>query len=166
MGRPTLYDPKYNELAFRLSLLGLRDEDMASVLGISPATLDNWKINHPDFLGAINEGKAPSDAKVAASQLKRAQGFFQEVEEVYIVHGKPKKVKVNKYFAPSDTAGIFWLKNRQREIWRDTVRQEQTGAGGGPIKSETQQTISIIDASTMEPEAREALRVALKAAKG
>ena len=96
---------------------------------------------------------------------KRANGFFQQVEKVVIVNGKPKTVKYNEYFPPSDTAGIFWMKNRQREVWRDVLRQEQTGADGGAIKTETTQTV-IIDASKMDPDARVVLREALKAAKG
>lgn len=164
-GRPTLYDPKINELAHRLALLGLKDREMAETLGISNRTLDYWKIKYPAFLQALNDGRAPADSKVVASLFKRAQGFFQEVEKVLIVNGKPKTVKYNEYFPPSDTACIFWSKNRQRELWRDVQRQEQTGADGGPIKSEVASTV-ILDASKIDPDARDVLREALKAAKG
>ena len=164
-GRPTAFKPEFIEQAHKLALLGLKDQQMAEVFGVAVRTLDYWKIHHPAFLQAINNGKAPSDALVAASQLKRANGFTQRVSKPMVVNGKIKIIKYDEYFPPSDTAGIFWLKNRQRQIWRDVLRQENTGADGGAIKTETTQTV-IIDASKMDPDARTVLREALKAAKG
>jgi len=165
-GRLSDYDPKVHpQQAFRFALLGATDKQMSEIWAISTATLQSWKIKHSEFLKALNEGRAPADAQVAATQYKRANGFSHEVEKVFIVNGKPKVVKYNEYFPPSDTAGIFWLKNRQREIWRDVQRNEHTGKDGDPIKSEVQATV-IVDASKLDPDAREALRAALKAAKG
>ncbi len=165
-GRPSVYTADvHDEQGYRFALLGATDQQMADCWNISKATLHEWKIKYPTFLKRLNEGREPADSAVAASLNKRAHGFYQQVEKVVIVNGKPKTVKYNEYFPPSDTAGIFWLKNRQRDKWRDIQRQELTGKDGDAIKTEATQTV-ILDASKMEPGARELLREALKAAKG
>ncbi len=166
-GRPSAYDPSYDDMVYRLALARLDDRAIADVLGISVATLNNWKIGHKTFLEALNRGKAPADADMATSLYRQGNGHFQRVEKVYIVNGKPKVVKYNEYFPPSAAASIFWMKNRQRDLWRDVQRteNEHTGKDGGPIKSESQATV-ILDASKLAPDARENLREALKAAKG
>jgi hypothetical protein len=40
---------------------------------------------------------------------------------------------VEKFYPPDTTACIFWLKNRQREQWRDVQRHEVTGKDGAPL---------------------------------
>lgn len=165
MGRPDKFDPRYIEEARRLTLLGATDREMADFWQISIATLHKWKIERPDFLSALN-GKLSADSGVSTSLYRRAMGYTDKATKVVMVNGKPKAFEYTEYYPPDVTACIFWLKNRQREKWRDTTRQEQTGADGGTIKNEVTQQTVIIDVSTMEPEAREALRVALKAAKG
>jgi len=165
-GRRSTYDPDFHpEQAFRFSLLGSTDKQMAESWGISVVTLNAWKIKYPAFLKSLNDGKAPADSEVAATLRMRAKGFYQRVSKVMVINGKVKIVKYDEYFPPSDTAGIFWLKNRQRETWRDVQRNEHTGKDGDAIKTEVQSTV-IIDASKLDPDAREALRAALKAAKG
>lgn len=42
-----------------------------------------------------------------------------------------------KYYPPDTTAAIFWLKNRQKDKWRDKVDHELTGKDGGAIQIET-----------------------------
>lgn len=167
-GRPPKYDPKFHpEQAYLFALLGATDKQMAESWAVGVSTLNEWKIRFPEFLKRLNDGREPADAAVAASLNKRAHGFYQKVEKVVIVNGKPKTVTYNEYFPPSDTAAIFWMKNRQRDKWRDVQRHENehTGKDGGPIKTETTQTV-ILDASKLEADAREVLREALKAAKG
>lgn len=93
-GRPTKDKEEYNEMAKSLSLLGATDEQMAGVFDTSVATLNNWKNQYPEFLEALKEGKAQADSKVA--------------ESLY-----------NKALSGDTTACIFWLKNRQPDVWRD-----------------------------------------------
>jgi hypothetical protein len=44
---------------------------------------------------------------------------------------------LEKYYPPDTTAAIFWLKNRQKDKWRDKVDHELTGKDGGAIQIET-----------------------------
>ncbi|MGE5483158.1 MAG: hypothetical protein ACM3VX_09720, partial [Bacteroidota bacterium] len=73
---------------------------------------------------------------------RRACGY--DFEETEIIadrtaegQARPARVKRTKKHVPPDvTACIFWLKNREPERWRDVVRSEVTGRGGGPIEAQ------------------------------
>ena len=108
------YKEEYAELAYKLSLLGLVDVQIAEFFGCAKSTLNNWKKDHPEFFEAIKKGKLPVDAEVANSLLKRSMGFYYE-DEVITKNGP---VTVTKYCIPDTTACLAWLNNRQPEYWR------------------------------------------------
>lgn len=119
-GRPSRYDPKVHpEQAYRFALLGATDKQMAECWGIGVSTLNEWKIRFPEFLKSLNEGRIPADTVVAASLRKRAEGFWVKAVKIMVVNGKPKKIPYDEYYPPDPTSMIFWLKNRQRDQWRD-----------------------------------------------
>jgi len=115
-GRPSKYKPEYAEQAYKLALLGATDKEMADFFGVSEQTLNAWKQQHPKFFESLNEGKIVADAKVAQRLYTRAIGY--KVEEETYEDGVLKKTVV-KEVVPDVTAAIFWLKNRQRDKWRD-----------------------------------------------
>jgi hypothetical protein len=41
--------------------------DLARIFGVSDATIDNWKVRHPDFLGSLKAGKEEADTRVEQS---------------------------------------------------------------------------------------------------
>jgi len=128
MGRPTPYNPKTHPgFVEALARLGLNDEAIAVKLGISTATLYNWKNQHPDFLEAIKRGKTEPDDAVEASLYKRANGYEQTVQKPMVVGGEVKIVEYTEKVAASDTAIIFTLKNRRPDRWRDKQEVEHTG---------------------------------------
>ncbi|MDR0754552.1 MAG: hypothetical protein LBF04_04105 [Prevotellaceae bacterium] len=98
VGRPTDYAPEYAEQVFRLCLLGLIDREIAAFFEIAESTLNNWKLEHPEFLESIKKGKVQADANVAASLYKQA-------------------IKGNT------VAQIFVLKNRHPDKWREKHTQ-------------------------------------------
>ena len=131
-GRPTDYDPEYAETAYRHCLLGATDEDLAEVFDVETRTISNWKVSHPEFFQALKRGKREADAEVAESLYHKATGmeYVEEqaikVKTVEYENGKRKSEKqhievvaVKKFLPPDTTAIIFWLKNRDREHWRD-----------------------------------------------
>src|SRR5712692_10426460 len=65
VGRPSGYTPELAERAYRMSLLGLTDQELADFLGISGETLYSWKISYPEFRESITRGKIEADAHVA-----------------------------------------------------------------------------------------------------
>jgi len=73
-GAPSKYKKINLHQVEKLAGFGLIDLEIANVLGISRATLSNYKKN-PEFLEALKVGKDKADAKVLASLFKRAIGF-------------------------------------------------------------------------------------------
>jgi hypothetical protein len=69
---------------------------------------------------SVQKGKTIADAEVADSFHKRATGFIKEdCEEVFQYQGEVIRAKIKKYFPPDAGAALNWLKNRQKDKWRD-----------------------------------------------
>ena len=126
MGRKSLYDPKkHPKLAAQYASEGLIEKDIAHNLGISQATLSDWKNKYPVFLEAIKKNKGVIDKRVESALLKRAEGYEYEETEVIVNqdaegNNKPARIKkIKKQMAPDVVAQIFWLKNRKPGEWRD-----------------------------------------------
>ena len=114
---------------------GLTDQDISDKIGINVSTLYAWEKDHSEIREAIKKGKAPVDIKVENALLKRALGYDYEeiVTEIEIVpgrtdaNGKPIEKKhirkTTKHIPPETAAGIFWLKNRRPDKWRDKIEQ-------------------------------------------
>jgi hypothetical protein len=104
------YRPEFCEMAHRLGLLGLTDDETASVLGVSVRTLHRWKREHPEFRESLEAGKRPADAAVAHALFSRAVGYTDPS---------------GKHYPPDPLSCIFFLKNRAPHLWRDRVEFEQ-----------------------------------------
>lgn len=121
MGRKSKYDDidlaKLEDLAGK----GFLDEELAHLIGISPATFYNYKRDNLEFLELIKRGKAVADEKVINALFINALGGFKiSVKERF---SKGKRIELRETFAKPDViAQIFWLKNRRKDSWRD--RQE------------------------------------------
>lgn len=101
---------------------GLTDEQIAKNIGISRASLYEWKKKEIDIFDALKKGKEIIDFEVENALLKRALGYEYE-EETYENGILTKKVK--KQVAPDTTAQIFWLKNRKPNNWKDRVETDE-----------------------------------------
>jgi transcriptional regulator with XRE-family HTH domain len=130
--RPSKYDPlRHPDIIGTLARKGLTDEQIAHDLGISRKTLSVWKKVYVAVDDTLKEGKLLADGKVEASLYRRACGYsYTERKTIEFPDGSTRKEITEKVVAPDVTAGIFWLKNRQPENWRDVQRQELTGPGG------------------------------------
>lgn len=123
---------------------GLTEEDIAHNMGIKRQTLYEWKKKHPDIDDALKRGKAVIDMKVENALLRRALGY-QYNEDTYAVtpdsEGDMILVKrVVKEVQPDTGAAIFWLKNRQPNVWRkeSEIKDNQTKAQTNKIKADTE----------------------------
>jgi len=124
-GRPSKWDDRYVAVALRLALLGKTDPEIAALLGVSKATLNTWKKQHPGFLDALNSGRAPADGRVAASLFQRAIGYSHDEEKVFLDrNGAVVRVTVKKHYPPDTFAAIAWLNNRQRQLWYKTTARQ------------------------------------------
>lgn len=117
---------------------GLTDEQIATNMGISAATLYNWKRDHLEIFDALKDGKDVADRQVENALFKSALGYtFDEVTKELKDDELVVTKVVHKEVQPNTTAQIFWLKNRKRAEWRDRVENAITGADGGAVKVET-----------------------------
>lgn len=110
---------------------GLTDEQIAHNMGVSPATLYNYKRDHLEILEALKKGKEVVDIQVENALLKRALGYSYEEKKVEVSEEGTKVTKTIKEVIPDTTAQIFWLKNRRPDRWRDKQDIEHSGQIGG-----------------------------------
>lgn len=123
LGRPTLYRKEYAEQAYRLCLLGLTDEELAVAFKVCEKTINNWKIEYPDFLQSIERGKLTADAEVAESTFKSATGkHFIEQDSVT---NDGSVVTLRKQIPPDVSAQRLWLLNRRPKQWKNKVEVKE-----------------------------------------
>jgi hypothetical protein len=120
-GRPTTYKPEYPELARKLCMLklGVIDKDLAEFFEVDVQTIYDWKNKYQEFAYAIKEGKINSDLNVAESLYRRATGYSHPAVKMFNNNGEIIQADYTEHYPPDPTSMIFWLKNRQREHWRD-----------------------------------------------
>jgi len=120
---------KHLPMAYLAGLAGLSDAKIAAHFGVCRATISNWKNYYPEFKEQLKKGKDDhDDGDVIKSLFKAAKGYTYKEKEVTTNHKGEEKIKVTtKYMKPEPVAMIFWLKNRQRDKWKD--RWEIDGLG-------------------------------------
>lgn len=127
VGRPSKFKEEYANQAYKLCLLGSTDKDMANFFDTSEQTINQWKKDYPEFLESIKRGKEIADATVAEKLYHRAIGYEHEDIQFATFQGEITDREIYiKHYAPDPTAAIFWLKNRQRDKWRDKQEIEST----------------------------------------
>lgn len=127
MARPTSYKPQYIEQARKLAEFGATDREVASFFGVSERTLNTWKHVHPEFLQSLKVGKDAADDRVEMSLYRKATGYSFDSEKVFQYEGAIVRADIVEHVPPSDTAAIFWLKNRRSQEWRDRKEIEHSG---------------------------------------
>lgn len=133
-GRPTDYREEYNELAYKYCLLGATDKQLAEYFEVSEATINNWKKEYPQFLESIMNGREKADAEIAASLYHRAKGYSHPDVHVSNYQGVVTLTELTKHYPPDTQAASLWLRNRQKDRWRDKQEMEHSGKDGGPIQ--------------------------------
>ena len=118
-GRPEKYNPEFSPiLAEALARCGHIDKEIAVHMGITEATLNNWKNKYPEFLESLKKGKLGTDQLVENALLKRALGFYAVETKVFHYQGKIITKDVRVYYPPDVAACIFWLRNRMADKWK------------------------------------------------
>ena len=115
---------------------GLYDRQVAEKMGIHRSTFVEWQNRFPDVSDALEAGRDYADRMVENAMFKSAMGY-EYVEETEINDGTGKMVldkRVIKKQAPSASAQIFWLKNRQPAKWRDKQEIDNKVSGGLEMK--------------------------------
>jgi hypothetical protein len=123
MARPRIYKPEFVELAYRYALLGATEVELAEAFGVTRNGFQKWLVRYPELREAVVKGRDVADSRVAQSLYHRALGYTHPEEIVkFDREGNELRAQTVKHYAPDVVACIFWLKNRQRDKWRD--RQE------------------------------------------
>lgn len=140
-GRPSDFRSEFVEQAKQLCELGATDLELATFFKVNVATINRWKIQHPDFCASIKVGKEAADDRVERSLFSRATGYTFDSEKIITVAqgggvSEVKRVPIKEHVPPDVTAQIFWLKNRRKDVWRDRVENTHTGPDGGPVQVE------------------------------
>jgi hypothetical protein len=105
-----------------ISLLekGCTDKEIYRGLKINHNTFYNWLKNDTEFAETIKAIKRPLNVIVEASLFKRANGYKTKEITKELINGKMVKTKeVYKEVPPDTTSMIFWLKNKDRENYKD-----------------------------------------------
>lgn len=133
VGRPSLFKQiplsKFKELYEK----GLTEKEIAKSLGVSEATIYNWKNKNVEFLESLKDWKSKADAEVEQALYKSACGFVVKNKKAIVVSdGKDVGSHieyVDEYiqYPPNATSMIFWLKNRQPDKWRDVKESKVSG---------------------------------------
>ena len=123
MGRPTKYKEEYVEQAYNLTLLGGDDSTLSRAFGVPESTINAWKVKHLAFRESLKNGKEKADASVGRSLYQRATGYSHPDVDIKMWKGKIIKTDIIKHYPPDSTAMIFWLKNRQKQWWREKLEE-------------------------------------------
>lgn len=113
------YRPEHPEQARKLCLLGYTNPELGEFFGVSKSTIDNWIADIDEFRDAVKSAKALSDAVVVDKLRQRAEGYTHKAVDFKVINDKVVQTTYDKHYPPDTTAGIFWLKNRQPQLWRD-----------------------------------------------
>lgn len=121
VGRPSLYDPAYCDKVVELGKLGKSVEQIASHLNLSLRVMYLWRDTHEEFMHALEDAK------------QHEQAWWEEQAQAYMVENKESD-RLNASLWSRSMAARFPKK------YRESVKQEITGADGAPLISGIQVT--------------------------
>jgi len=116
VGRPSLYKPEYCEEVIALGKLGKSVEAIGAILGVGTKTLYNWRDQNEDFLHALDMAKE--------FELQ----WWEDIAQTHMIENKESD-KINATIWSRSMAARFPKK------YRESVKQEITGADGAPLLS-------------------------------
>lgn len=121
VGRPSLYDPSYCDKVIELGKLGKSTEAIGAMLGVGTATLYRWRDEHQEFREALELAK------------EHELLWWEEMAQGYMLEHKDGE-RLNASIWSRSMAARFPKK------YRESVKQEITGADGAPLLSGIQVT--------------------------
>lgn len=134
MARPSKYNPKYHiPWVEGLVRRGATAKEVADELEVSVSTLYKWADEDDAFSEALKGNRDIVDMQVEKSLLQRAMGYKASEKKTIVQSGnngeqKPVRIEIiEKEIPPDTTACIFWLKNRNPDLWRDKREYDVEG---------------------------------------
>ncbi len=121
VGRPSLYDSAFCERAIELGRIGKSIEQIAANLGVSTRVLFDWRDKHEEFLHALEYAK------------ELELDWWETVGQTHMIEEK-ESAKLNASIWSRSMAARFPKK------YRESTKQEITGADGAPLVTGIQVT--------------------------
>jgi transposase-like protein len=121
VGRPSLYDPAYIDQVIELGKIGKSTEAIGAILGVGTATLYRWRDEFQEFREALELAKE--------YELQ----WWEDIAQAHMIENKESD-KINASIWSRSMAARFPKK------YRESVKQEITGADGAPLISGIQVT--------------------------
>ncbi|MEM8615319.1 MAG: hypothetical protein AAGF20_00135 [Pseudomonadota bacterium] len=118
-GRPSKLKEVDLDQVEGLATRGWTDQEMADHFKVARSTWYKWKVDYPEFSDALKNWKQEADERVERSLYERALGYSHPEEKIFNDGGEALRVQTVRHYPPDTTAGIFWLKNRKPDEWRD-----------------------------------------------
>lgn len=118
-GRKTTYDPKYDQIAYDMCVLGHTEEHLAYTFSVSKSCIREWKKKYPSFLASIRRGRLETSLEVAGA-LKKAATGYKTTKPITVSQGGglgQKIVYVEVDVPPNPNACKMYLAAHEREIW-------------------------------------------------
>ena len=126
-GRPSLYREEFAKQAEKLCALGATDIELADFFEVDVRTFYRWMAEYDEFCQSVKAAKSVADNRVIRSLYERATGYEREEIDIRVVNNEIVETPTRKFYPPDTTACIFWLKNRDKENWRDKIDHEMSG---------------------------------------
>ena len=123
VGRPSKYNPDFCQKVIQLGKLGKSVEQIACELDVGTRTMYEWRDVHPEFSHALEVAK------------ECEQDWWESVAQRHMLEEKDAP-KINATIWSRSMAARFPRK------YRESIKQEITGAEGGPLQiQEVKRTI-------------------------
>jgi hypothetical protein len=132
-GRPSLYKPKYAEIARRMCTQGATRSELADRFGVTINTIVAWQLEHQEFSDSCKQGRDAADDRVQQSFYERAVGYTYDSEKILAVQGEVVRVPIKEHIPPDPRAAEFWLRNRRPDRWKDAKQLETRTADDDPM---------------------------------
>jgi len=103
------------------SLYGSTRGELAKFFRVSENTITLWLQEYPEFNAAVNDRSTEMNIQIMQRLARRAMGFYANTEKIFydVKRGDVVRVPTKEYHPPSESAIMFWLKNRMPEHWKD-----------------------------------------------
>ena len=111
---------------------GSRIKDIANEIGITTVTLQKWRERNDDIKDILAKTEKEAVSNIVNALYKSAEGsFYDEVVREYTYENGQKKLvgekTITRYVPPVPTSIIFYLSNRQPELWQRYNKEVKKG---------------------------------------
>ena len=128
MGRKNKYEthvkPRLNEIQQWYGTL--KESQIAKKLGVSVASFENYKLEHPELVNALQAGKEVLIEELKETLKMKAKGFhYKETKKIIRNVNGQKNTIVEEYekYSPPDTGAIHLLLKNLDDEWTNDDKQ-------------------------------------------